>query len=61
MASLFRPVPPCPIPGVVPTLRCPSHPLLVVLPPLLARAAAANVNPRTRLSHVTEIPPLLGS
>ena len=28
---------------------------------LVVRAAAANVNPRTRLSHVTEIPPLLGS
>ena len=29
--------------------------------PFVARAAAANVNPRTRLSHVTEIPSLLGS
>ena len=29
--------------------------------PLLARAAAANVNPRTRLSHMTETPPFLGS
>jgi hypothetical protein len=39
-------------------------PLCLVVPgapccPFLARAAAANVNTRTRLSNVTEIPPLL--
>ena len=48
-----------------------AHPLLAGYPPTLllvasfwgspgppvALAAAANVNPRTRLSHVTEIPP----
>ena len=33
----------------------------VPLCPLVARAAAANVNPRTRLSHMTEFPLLLGS
>jgi hypothetical protein len=40
------------------TLRCgPRCPLFS----LVVRAAAANVNPRTRLSHMTEIPPLLRS
>ena len=40
-------------PGPVPTV--------VPEPPPFGRAAAANVNPSTRLSHVTEIPPLLRS
>ena len=39
----------------------PSQPSQPSPVPFLARAAAANVNPRTRLSHVTEIPLLLGS
>ena len=47
----------------------PSQPLRSTLlvvpeppcPPFVARAAAANVNPRTRLSHMTGIPLLLGS
>ena len=44
-----------------PLIRC-GH---FVVPPTpfapMWPAAAANVNPRTRLSHMTEIPPLLGA
>jgi hypothetical protein len=39
-----------------PLFSGPRDPLLS----FVVRAAAANVNPRTRLSHMTEIPPLLG-
>ena len=66
---LSGPAPPCP------AMFRPSsgtHPLpwssrghFVVTPPpclpFVAGAAAANINPRTRLSHMTEIPSLLGS
>jgi hypothetical protein len=50
---------PCPwYPGLGTTLLGgPPDPLFS----LVVRAAAANVNPRTRLSHMTEIPPFLGS
>ena len=72
MASLCRPVRPCPaLSGPLPLCPVPwsgnqpSHTLLGgprdPLFSLVVRAAAANVNPRTRLSHMTEIPPLLGS
>ena len=68
MLSLSRHVPSkmwCP--GLVPWSGThPSSLVFVVVPrgpclPLLARAAAAIVNPRTRPSHMTEIPLLLGS
>ena len=49
------PVPPRPVQCVV--SWCGTHPLLVLYPTFLwsfvVRAAAANVNPRTRLSHMT--------
>ena len=54
-------VPPCPVPGLGTTLLlsfcCPSHTLFCgprdPMFSLVVRAAAANVNPRTRLSHLT--------
>jgi hypothetical protein len=69
MPALPRPVPSCSAPGsgTHPSLAFAvlCRPPLAVPPapfgPFLARAAAANVNPRTRLSHVTGFLPLLGS
>ena len=43
-----------------PALLCPV-PWTLLQFSFVVRAAAANVNPRTRLSHMTEIPPLLRS
>ena len=48
-----------PVPGLGSTLRAPFE--VVPLFSFVVRAAAANVNPRTRLNHVTEIPPVLWS
>ena len=68
------PVPPYPVQGVVPWSG--TQPLMVwyqpsagIETPLLrapcrsfvARAAAANVNPRTRLSHITPLSSVIGS
>jgi hypothetical protein len=62
MLSLSSPLSLCPVPwsGKHPLRAFPSGPHDPMFS-LVVRAAAANVKPRTRLSHVTKIPPLLGS